>query len=361
MTKPRWEGIYTYGEGLTADGQMVKFTCRPEDLEKAQEALKLFKDIQPPTTGRVQNVGHGCYGMYTRFDIVQHKYAGGHVGFIEALEIKDAPDGRCGFVIHEYASMAGSTFYEFDGLDLANAAFEDSWGAFDRFRNLQTSPGFKRRVNCGPRQPWFYAVGDQHIQGDIVFPDCIMEDPVYRFGRKFVVNDRESGPRITECVGCREEDAEDYHWRTGVQKSKRYVVFFEDGTVWREGSGETRPEPLRGDQLWIHETVQKFEKFLAGKITSFTVEFMDGAKFLGRLAKGSSPQGTYWAKVELDDGEVVKGEFRFEGAAVKACQTVEKYLLGRVVGGGHKIAKILELKRRFRKHDWLGVFAPPEG
>ncbi len=358
MVNRRQGDVHTYGEGLTADGQMVRFTCRPEDLEKAREALKLFSDLSPPTTGRVKLVGHGGYGLYTRFDIVQHKYAGGGGGYIEALEIKDAPDCRCGFVIHNYVSTAGSSFYEFEDLYSANAAFEKSWGACAD-KNLQISPGFVRRVACSPRLPWFYAVGDQHITGDVVFPDCIMEDPVYRFGRKFVVSGRDSGQRITECIGVHLE-CDPYSTGRHDKKPSCRVIFFEDGTVWREGSGETKPEPLRSDQLWIHEAVQKFESFLAGKIMGFTVELMDGSKFVGRLAKGKSLQGTYWAKVELDDGEVVKGEFRYEGLSAMQCPTIESYLLGRVVGGGHKIAKILELKRRFRKHDWLGVFAPPD-
>jgi hypothetical protein len=353
-----WEGAYTYGEGLTADGHLVKFTCRPEDVEKALEALKLFKDIEPPTTGRAKLVGHGSYGLYTRFDIHQHKYAGGRSGYIEALEIKDAPDGRCGFVIHEYADMSGCRFYEYKNMDSANAAFERSWGANDRNGELQDSPGFKRRVDCGPRQPWFYAVGDQHIAGDIVFPDCIMEDPVYRFGRKFVVARLDERPRITECVGVHLE--RDRH-STGPydEKPPRRIVFFEDGTIWRERSGDPTPEPLRGDQLWIHEAILKFESFLAGKVTKFAIEFMDGRKFIGRLSQGKSPHGTYWAKVRLENGKTAEGEFRFEGAATKSAPSIEEYLLGNIVRGS-KVSKILELKRRFRKHDWLGVFLPPE-
>lgn len=358
MGKQRLEGVFTYAEGLTADGQLVKFTCRPENKEKALEALKLFSDLQPPTTGRVKLVGHGGYGMYTRFDIVQHKYAGGQSGYIEALEIKDAPDGRCGFVVHDYAGMAGCRFYEFDSLDSANAAFEKSWGACDRDKELQDCPGFKRRIDCGPRLPWFYAVGDQHIQGDIVFPDCIMEDPVYRYGRKFVVQSRDVGPRITECIGvCLERD-----YRSSGrfdEKPPRRVVYFEDGAIWREGSGESKPEPLRGDQLWIHEAVRKFENFLAGKISQFAIEFMDGQKFVGSLSQGKCVQGTYWAKVQVESGEIATGEFQFAGLSAKECGNVETYLLGNVIGRG-KVVKILELKRRFRKRDWLGVFAPPE-
>lgn len=360
MTKPRWEGTYTYGEGLTADGQMVKFTCRPEDLEKVTEALKLFRDIEQPTSKRVKLVGHGAYGMYTRFDITQHKYAGGHGGYIETLEIKDAPDGRCGSVLHDYNTSTGHAFYDFDGMESAIVAFEKFWSSRDIHENIKNSLGFKRYVYCGPRLPWFYAVGDQHIAGDIVFPDCIMEDPVYRFGRKFVVYKRDEGPRITECVGLHMERP----YSSGCYDDKKplRVVFFEDGTIWREGHGEPVPQPLRGDQLWIHEAIQKFENFLAGKASQFAIEFIDGSRFLGRLKRGpgkNSP-GTYHVTVELDGGELVDQDFEYTPQLAKIWGGLREYMRGVATINLRKIKAIKSLRRVRRSGAWEGVFTPPE-
>ncbi len=354
-------------EGKTAEGWLVHFTCRREDREKALEALKLFGEIKPPTTGLVKNVVHGAYRMHTRFEIVQHKYGCSDCeseiqGFVEALEIKDAPDGRCGFVLHEDWSDDGTSFAEFASLEHLLAAVQKVFRVKGREDKLAACPGFLRTVYCGLQTPWFYAVGDQHLAGDIVFPDCVMEDPVYRFGRKFVVNPRNDVQHIVECHGVRLE--RDLH-SSGCydEKPPRRAVFFDDGYIWHEGSNDPEPRPLRSDQLWIHEAIRQFEQLLAGKLTKFSIEFADGSRFHGRFDPGKNPYGDYWAKLRLKNGEEVKGEFRFDKENAPDHPDVTSYLLSKVISVRREIigvAEVLAVRRRFRKFDWCGVFAPPE-
>lgn len=344
-------------EGVTGSGQLVKFTCDPDEKAQALEALKLFRYIGPPVSKQVKLVGHGFYGEYSRFDIVQRKYHGDHGYYVESLEIKDAPDGRCGCVLHEYIVGSGHYFYEFETAEQADAAYEcTGWSSplnTSVEERVKAIAGFKRQVKCGPRLPWFYAVGDQHIAGDIVFPDCIMEDPAYRFGRPFVIRGYDGDLRVSECIGvsveCSPYDS----------NKLRRVVFFEDGFIWREGEGRP-PEPLRGDQLWIHEAILKFERVLAGKLTNFVIEFMNGSNFVGRLkqdVKKNSP-GRYWAKIELMDGAILEGEFDFSAEDAKRHASVEAYLRARY-SDQRPMKSLNELRRKYRK-SWMGVFAPPE-
>jgi hypothetical protein len=150
---------YRFGESVTRKGQAVNFTCSPNSFEDVKRFFQTYvRTVDVPTTGRV-NISHGSYGKYTRYDVAQHKYAGGGAGYIEVLEIKNPPDDRCGFVIYEYHDGAG-VFTEWETLENTEVAFENTWSSRERVDQLNLSPGFKRRVPCGALTPWFYAVGD---------------------------------------------------------------------------------------------------------------------------------------------------------------------------------------------------------
>ncbi len=358
--REKWSGAYTFGEARTGHGQLVEFTCRPEDSEKIAEFLKQVRSINIPTTGRI-SVPHGGYGRYTRYDIVQHKYAGGGDGYIEALEIRNPPDGRCGYVIHEYhgCSGSGSVFYEFRKCEQAIAAWGKYWGSPDRPDNLLKCKGLIRRVVCNyAMDPWFYAVGDQLLMGDFVFPDVIEEDATYRFGKKYVVRDRDETPMIKTCVGMRwvERGGGIY----GDKKTRHRQVFFDDGTTWDEYSMKP-PELLTESKLWIGAAIDQLRRLLAGRTDKFEIPFTDGGKFIGRFIppKGSKViAGIYEVKGLFQKGEITKefsGPFNFQ-PTTKA-PTVEESLRLVAADQGGTITAIHSIKFMKRSRGGRLVFA----
>ncbi|MAF20785.1 MAG: hypothetical protein CMI55_03840 [Parcubacteria group bacterium] len=103
---------YTYGEARTGGGQLIKFTCEPEDVKKIKSFLaENVRGIDVPVTGQV-STSHGTFGQYSRYKVVQHKYAGGGYGpscggCIEVLEIKNPPMSRHRIVIYEFSNGHG--------------------------------------------------------------------------------------------------------------------------------------------------------------------------------------------------------------------------------------------------------------
>lgn len=307
-------GPYMYGEGVTANGQAVKFTCRPDKVELVREFLGTnIRTIDIPTTGRV-DVAHGSYGQYTRYSVKQHRYSGGGPGengawgYIEVLEIADPPDGRCGVVIYECNSWQGSAFTEWESVDMANSAFELSLRRrTDEERLLSQQAGFKRHVVCGALTPWFYAIGDEQLIGDYAFPEGLQDDPVFRFGKRFVVYDEDGVPSIKTCMGTRlrvRKREEPPH-----KESTYRLVYWHDGSVWDESgtnpwwsnNPNSRPRAVEDGELWITEAVAKFAQLLSGKKDEFSIDFIGGMRFFGKLARrrGAVPQveGNYFLVV----------------------------------------------------------------
>ncbi|KKT22329.1 MAG: hypothetical protein UW06_C0013G0005 [Parcubacteria group bacterium GW2011_GWE1_43_8] len=303
---------YHYGEGKTGDGQHVTFTC-PTDtaIEEVQEILKnKFRDFDIPSAHQV-NVGHGAYGMYSRYKIKQHKYAGGgpndggNWGFIEVLEIKNPPDGRCGIVIHECNSCTGAVFTEWATLTDANKAFKKNWLEEKTNVVFPLSPGFKRRVVCGLMTPWFYAVGDQELFGDFTFPEGLQNDPKYKLGQRFIIEDYSGDLILKTCLGCRH-----YTIKETLHPYTEHcyrIVQWDDGTFWDDKSGSIGRSirPLRDDELWIDEAIQQFHRLLSGKSKNFTINFTDGSKFVGVLKQTSeqkdlpTAEGRYYVVVHI--------------------------------------------------------------
>ena len=120
------------------------------------------------TTEATTVVPHGAYEQPSRYQITQHNYAANMVAYIELLEIVDPPDGRCGTVIHKYYAD-DSWFIEWEDLAQAQAAFKRCWGAGHLMvKRLLEQPGFKRMILCKAHTPWFYATGDQELEGDFI-------------------------------------------------------------------------------------------------------------------------------------------------------------------------------------------------
>ena len=120
---------------------------------------------------------HGGYGIRTRYDIIQYRYAGGgHPGcggYLEVLGVKNPPEDKCPIIIHQYVSNSDVeefSFAEWHTLDDAITAFEKYWGYRNFFRWASSIKGFLRTVDCGQSKPWFYAEGDDRVVEDFVAP-----------------------------------------------------------------------------------------------------------------------------------------------------------------------------------------------
>jgi len=361
---------YTHGEARTNRGALVKFTCDPEIKEEVITALGKLRNIHTPTTHEI-NMGHGCYGKYSRYNLKQHRYAGYEygIGYEEVIEIRDAPDGRCPFVIwREKTDGVSSVFYEFETLQDALFAW-DKVGPGTVFEKFQNVTGLIRHVPCSGLDPWFYAVGEQTIYKDFAFPDWIKEDPTFRILKKYVVE--ENGfPTIKTCLGLitiNHDERDSCGFKTGKKKECR-IVYWDDGTCWDERyEGHLPPRRLEADELWIADAIDKFRDILSGKKTEFSIEFQDGSQFVGRLVQkdvlNQSPAGTYLLRATLSNGRTITqtiDDFR----PTKKTPTVRK-AVERAVKKQFPKAELISLDiQRFEetldhKGQWSGVYAPP--
>jgi hypothetical protein len=370
---------YSYGEGRTGIGQAVEFSfpCdvgaeKDETAEKVRQFLKEnIRTIDIPTTGRV-NVSHGGYGRYTRYDIKQHKYAGGGPGddgggggYIEVLEIKNPPDGRWGIVIHEWQSGKGSTFAEWETLKNARDAYETIWSASSASEKFPKLSGFKRRVACGALTPWFYAVGDELLIGDYAFPEGLQDDPVYRIGKQFVVFDGDEIPSVKTCMGTRFVEEVYESWERKKTKNCFRLVYWDDGTVWNSSVDRgTPPRLIEESEAWIAEAVQQFKRLLAGKSTEFNINFTDGNMFVGRLVRAKrrvhTAEGDYFIVAHLKGKkEPMKGWVRSFKPTLKA-PDIETYVAQRIKlkeeGDEVEHIQVKEWKTEKGGKKWEGVF-----
>lgn len=118
-------------------------------------------DIQKPEGALT--VWHGSYGELTYYDIVQHRYGctdceSETQGYVEVLEIKNAPFWRSKYVIHEYWNATGSNVYEFTSLEAAFSAYPKWLGRSGAPRDIPEfgSTGYIRSLYYGQKRPWFY-------------------------------------------------------------------------------------------------------------------------------------------------------------------------------------------------------------
>jgi len=354
---------YQYGEGVTGIGQVVEFTCPIGATEFVRNLLKSIRTI--PITGRV-NVAHGTYGRNTRYDVTQHKYAGGgypgNGGFYEVLEIKNPPDGRWGIVIYEDLSPSGGTFTEWETL-------QDALNAYERYCNARTGelakiPGFKRIVLCGELTPWFYAIGNELLVGDYAFPDGLQDDAVFRFGRQFVVFDSDGVPSIKTCMGTRfvKRFYEAYYSSRDSEYEYYRLVYWDDGSVWDEHHSGNMPRPLEEKELWIVEAIQQFKQMLAGKNTEFTINFTNGNKFVGKLVQPESracAEGRYLITLKVKGKKQKDGFVDFKPTS--ELPDIVQYVTEQCARNGKEIERleIKECKTERGGKKWSGVFFSP--
>ena len=370
MAQPDRFSSYRYGEGRTGIGQMVEFTCPSDVAEQVSEFLRTnIRTIDIPTTGRV-NIAHGGYGQYTRYEIIQHDYAGGGPGdgggwgYIEVLEIKNPPDRRCGIVINECTSHKGSVFTEWEILENARAAFAKCWGRHRTEEEFPKLTGFKRRVACGALTPWFYAIGDEELIGDYAFPEGLQDDAVYRFGRQFIVFDCDGIPTQKTCMGTRFVKQKREYDPYGEYQYR--LVYWDDGSVWDEDSCRSdSPRPVKEGEMWIAEAIQQFRRLLAGKSTEFTINFTDGNKFAGKLVRTNRrvpcAEGNYFLIVRLKDKKKPLEGWVKDFKPTQKAPDIVQYVTQRYAQNGQEVEHIEVRKSKIEKggKKWSGVYFHP--
>ncbi len=365
MTKRRVNS-YIYGEAHTIEGQLIGFTCPPEEKKVVINTItEKVRSLELPTTHKSVTT-HGSHGGYSRFEIIQHEYAGGGPSeyggwcFIELLEIVNPPDGRHNIVIYEANSECHNTFYEWESLEQATTAYKKHWTDIKNREEFPKLPGFKRMVPCGLLQPWFYAIGDEDLIGDYAFPEGLQDDPVFRFGQKFVCFEKET-PIIKTCMGTRFVEEKDYY---NGNKIKRFrVVSWSDGSMWSEDSEkDSQPRPLVEGELWITDAMEKFKKFLTGKTSHFEINFINGQKFVGHLTPkkslAKSVAGDYQLRVTLEGAK--NPAFGWENNFVPTPEipTIVDKIEKDAAARGRKVSRIEVVKVRPEKggKKWSGVF-----
>jgi len=355
---------YMKGEVKTAIGQLVIVETHPDCMDSVKESISSnIRRIDLPTTGRVM-IAHGGFGMYTRYDIVQHKYGGGGSGFIEVLEIRNPPEGKCGFVVHHYANHSGSDFFEFDTVKNAVSAWRKCWAANDRHEKISKQKGFLRMVRCGIMTPWFYAVGDQLVEGDYVFLETIKESPEFRFDQRYIVwDDEEKVPAVKKCRGVRIFTEKDNFYGGGREK-KTTVVYWDDGTSWQSGNNVPRPRLMREDELWIQEAMDKFRELLAGSSSELVINFIDGSKFIGKWkpadVKATHAEGNYIVKIYLKGGKVIEGSAPFKPTT--EIPTLKAKLDEWAKEKGHDVERyeVVKITKTPKGKKWSGVYPEPK-
>lgn len=352
---------YQHGEGRTGIGQLVQFSCPSGEIDKVREFLETnVRTINPPTTGRV--IAQGGFGSCTRYEVVQHDYAGGGSGYIEVLEIKNPPDGRCGIVINEHTGYKPSIFTEWETLEHARSAWAANWGRGDTESVFPTLPGFKRIIVCGELTPWFYAIGDEQLVGDYAFPDGLQDDAAFRFGRQFVVTDYEGITAVKTCMGTRfvKRKNRSYPYTEGQYR----LVYWSDGSVWDESSYRSVvPRALEQGEMWIVEAIRQFNTMLAGKSTEFSINFTDGNKFVGKVvhAEHRAPcaEGRYDLVVYIKDEKPQKGWTDFK--PTKDYPDIVQGVTKKYAEKGKVVERVEVKGRKIVKggQRWSGVFLNP--
>jgi len=232
--------VTTSSEGTTNDGVVVMFDAAPDNVEAVKEMLAGVERLRLPTSHRV-GVSHGGFTGYSRFDITRHDYAANQEGFVAVLEIHEPPDNRHGIVLYEYNSHPHPdsrlmvAFTEFKTVEDAKAALSKICSLGGSEERLPKLRGFIRRVVCGSLTPWFYAVGNEELIGDYTLPARVQDDPFFRLGQRFVVEDGQGGSQVKTCLGTRffeHSPRSEYGGRDETQFFR--LVYWDDGTLWDE-------------------------------------------------------------------------------------------------------------------------------
>lgn len=362
---------YSFSEGKTGIGQQISFTYPlGEDAKKIKEFIaEKIRSFDLPIAHKT-NVDHGSFGRYSRYEIIQHKYAGGHGGYIELLEIKNPPDNRHNIVIHFYTDSDNSSFSEWETIKDATYAFQ-RYFAWDQKEEIDKFPGFKRWIKCGALTPWFYAIGDEELIGDYAVASGLEDDPVFRLNKSFVVFDDEGFPAIKTCMGTRFIEKE--HQDFDSKKKKEYfrLVFWDDGSCWDEHCQRfhnySLPRPAESEELWITEAIAEFKKALAGKKTDFTINFTNGEQFIGKIKTAAKKQfcaeGDYFLTVSLEGEKEQRKGWLTNFTPTAEYPDVIQYVTAKYKEKGCKVVQIKIEKSKTKKggKKWAGTFFSKTG
>lgn len=284
-----------HGEGTTKNGQVVRFTCDSfEDKAKIEELLGFAGSIEVPATEWVGNK----LKRLSRYEIIPLVDENGEVlfdGFKGALEIKNPPNDRHGIIvladercIYTYDHIYTKSFFEFSTAEQAIKA----WKKYKKTNiNFEKEQGCFRGVRCGPFEPWFFAIGNQAVQGDLVIPGDFEEYGIFCFGQKFVVHPenfwakgKDCFPKIKTCWGTRLLKKENLQMYCSGTKKEWYerIVFWHDGTFSNVGKdGDKIPEwiqPLEGESLLAQIVIEEAAKIAAGIKDFSEVVCADGSR-----------------------------------------------------------------------------------
>lgn len=222
---------------------------------------------------------------------------------IDLFKISDPPNGYNDNIVSLIWDSLNCArehiFTEWENFEDATLAFKEikktCSHAIDIFGfNFQELKGFKRLVNCKNLHPWFFALETDDIAGDYILPSGLISDTFYECGKSFIVWNNKQFLSIKTCLGMR-------------YVGENRLIYFDDGSVWDENYYSSRhlpsPRPITEKELWIEEAVQQFRSFLSGKNKEFTINFIDGNKFVGKLFRGkhktACSEGDYYISVVI--------------------------------------------------------------
>lgn len=286
-------------EAFDKDNKVYSLRCDSDEVENVKAAFKCSSGINLKQTKKTKCVPHGGYARCSRFDIEQHAYAGGgHPGcggYTELLEVKDALEGKCKIVIYwHYADYNSSVagFTEWYSLDNAKKAFENHFPLSGSRDEIEKKKGFLRIVDCNHLTPWFFAVGDQHIIGDYVFPEYLQDDPVYKIGEKFIVTEDDEKTFVKTCLG------------SILNHSSERIVIWDDGSTWsKSGKRSSFPILLKDKDKYI-TIAPDLARQLSEEKRTINLYLGNGTVFKGKIEKQKDKnlEGEYYLKVFFNDG-----------------------------------------------------------
>jgi hypothetical protein len=222
--------------------------------------------------------------LYSRFDLIRRNFRKFPTGYVEVLEVIDAPLNHARHIIHEKFVDRGRAFSEWKSGELATYAFNvTAWPITGSTGKLESLAGFIRHIHCHRLTPWFLATGTEAIIGPYVAPRGLDNDPVYRLGGRFVCFDPNDGedPVIKTCLGCRVEKG--FNVNFPFEPYEYRIVYFDDGSVWKSNSKIRPPRELSEGELWVVHRLGHLKRLMTGGLTNISVHFLDSTTLSSRI------------------------------------------------------------------------------
>ena len=141
-------------------------------------------------------------------------------------------------------------------------------------------------------------------------------------------------------------------------------VYWDDGSVWKEGKYNMGGPPIPADEghVWIAEAVQQFRKLIAGGSTEFTLNFTDGNKFVGKVVqpkhKNPCAAGDYRLLIKVAGEEKSREGWVNEFSPTPEATDPIQFARTKFAEKGKELeyAEIKEVKNKKGGKKWSGVF-----